>query len=58
MKFWELLASLLFDVLERSQKIRSDQQSDRDEMVGVVSVAKGVFRAGRIATGSSDRTGG
>ena len=58
MKFLESLASLLFDVIERSQKIRSDHQSDRDEMVGVVSVAKGVSQAGRIATGSSDRTGG
>ncbi len=58
MKFLESLASFLFDVLERSQKIRSDQQSDRDEMVAIVSVAKGASRAGRIATGSSDRTGG
>ena len=45
MKFLESLASLLFDVIERSQKIRSDQQSDRDEMVAIVSVAKGVSRA-------------
>ena len=45
MKFCESLASLLFDVLERSQKIRSDQQSDRVEMVAIVSVAKGVSRA-------------
>lgn len=58
MKFLESLASLLFDVIERSQKIRSDQQSDRDEMVAIVSVAKGVSWAERISTGSSDRTGG
>lgn len=58
MKFWESLASLLFDVIERSQKIRSDQQSDRDEMVAIVSVAKRASRAERIATGSSGRTGG
>lgn len=58
MKFLESLASLLFDVIERSENIRSDQQSDRDEMVAIVSVAKGVSQAERIATGSSDRTGG
>ena len=58
MKFLESLASLLFDVIERSQKIRSDQQSDRDEMVAIVSVAKRASRAERIATGSSGRTGG